>query len=167
MRWARSFSTRDRRSAEPSPGRAQLGPDLAREPGVLLGPKPFLTRPSDRDPGGVAPGADDHSPVLAVGVGRVRAHLCDIDPGDEGGIGGQRGLDFLQRGDLARDRAIILDQLGLELTQGDAGKLALALLFRKPLCPLGVIKFLGGGFRQLVEPLQFRGQIAEAGSLGG
>ena len=128
---------------------------------------PSGTGPRDRDPGRDAPGADDHAPVLAVGVGRVRSRGWDIDPGDQGGIGGQRGLDFVQPGDLARQRAVILDELGLELTQGDAGQLALALQVLEPLRPLGLVEVLGRGFHQLVEPFQFGGQFAEAGSLGG
>ena len=164
----RNLSTRGRRSAEPAPGRRpQLRPDPVREPGVVLGPQPVRTGPRDRDPGRDAPGADDHAPVLAVGVGRVRSRGWDIDPGDQGGIGGQRGLDFVQRGDLARQRAVILDELGLELAQGDAGQLALALQVLESLGPLGLVEVLGRGFHQLVEPFQLGGQFAEAGSLGG
>ena len=112
-------------------------------------------------------GADDDAPVLAVGVGRVRSRGRDVDPGDQGGIGGQRGLDLVQPGDLARQRAVILDELGLELTQGDAGQLALVLQLLEPLGPLGLVEVLGRGFHQPVEPFELGGQFAEAVSLGG
>ena len=167
-RWVRNFSIRDCSSAGPASGRrrSSVRTRLA-SAGVVLGPQPVRTGPRERDPGRDAPGADDHAPVLAVGVGRVRSRGWDIDPGDQGGIGGQRGLDFVQPGDLARQRAVISDELGLELTQGDAGQLALALQVFESLGPLGLVEALGRGFHQLVEPFQFGGQFAEAGSLSG
>ena len=135
--------------------------------GVVFGPEPAGTGPRDRDPGRDAPRADDHAPVLAVGVGRVRSRGRDVDPGDQGGIGGQRGLDFAEPGDLARQLSVILDQLGLELAQGDAGQLALVLQLVESLRPLGLVEVLGRAFHQLVEPFQLGGQFAEAGSFGG
>ena len=48
--------------------------------GVVLGPQPVRAGARDRDPGRDAAGADDHAPVLAVGVGRVRARGCEYRP---------------------------------------------------------------------------------------
>jgi hypothetical protein len=62
---------------------------------------------------------------------------------------------------------VILDELSLELTQGDAGQLALVLQVFESLGPLRLVEALGRGFHQLVEPLQFARQFAEPGSLGG
>ena len=64
-------------------------------------------------------------------------------------------------------RSVLLNELGLELTQGDAGQLALASQFLESLRPLGLVEALGRGFHQPVEPLQLGGQFAESGSLGG
>ena len=105
--------------------------------------------------------------MLAVGVGRIRSRGFNVDPGDQCGVGGQRGLDFVQRGDLARQRAVIRDELGLELAQGDAGQLALALQVLESLGPLSLVEALGRGFHQLVEPFELGNQFAEAGSLAG
>ena len=143
-RWARKFSSSGRRSAAAVAGPPpQLGPDPAGEPDVVLGPEPVRAGARDRDPGRDAPGADDHAPVLAVGVGRVRPERLDIDPGDQCGIGGQGGLDLVQPGDLARQRAVIPDERGLELAQGDARDLALAAQVLEPLRPLGLVETLG------------------------
>ncbi len=129
--------------------------DSCRQRTVVLSPQPVLTAPRDGHPGRNAPGADDHAPVLAVGIGRVRTERWDIDPGDHGGIGGQRGLNFVQPGDLAGQRTVIVDELGLELTQGDTRQLALALQLIDSLGLRGLIGALGIGFDQAVEPIEF------------
>ena len=119
----RELSTRGRRSARPrrpvpQPGRP--GPRAPCPPWSTArrGPSPY------RDPGRDASGANDHAPVLAVGVGSV---------GPTGGISthairaasaGSAAWISFEPGDLARQGAVILDQLRLELTQGDAGQLA-------------------------------------------
>ncbi len=168
MRWARNRSTSGRKSARPAPGRLRSS-DRTRSarPGVVLGPQPVRTGSRDCDPGRDAPGADDHAPVLAVGIGRVRSRGWNIDPCNQGGIDGQRGLNFAEPGDIARERFVFLNELGLELAQGDAGQLALVLQLRKSLGPLGLVEALGRGVHQFVEPFQCGGQFAESVSLGG
>jgi len=105
--------------------------------------------------------------MFAVAVGRIWTQRSGVDPGDQGHIGGQRGLDFVQPGDLARQWAVILNELDLELTQGDARQLALALQVFGSLRPPGLVEALGRGFHQLVEPFQIGGQFAESDSLCG
>ena len=68
---------------------------------ITLSPTPAQTGPGERDPGRAALRADDHAPVFAVRVGSVWPRWWNIDPGDQGGVGGKRGLDLVQRGDLA------------------------------------------------------------------
>ena len=125
------------------------------------------TGPRDRDPARNAASADHDAPVLAVRIHGVRSMRRDIDPGDEGGIGGQRGLNFVKLGNLARQRTVIFDELGLKLTQGDAGELALLLQCLEALRPRGPVEAPGPGIHQPVEPLELGGQFAEARSLGG
>ena len=95
------------------------------------------------------------------------AAWLDIDPGDEGGIGRQCGLDLFQRGDPARQRVVISGEPGLELAEGDAGPLAPVLQVLEPPRSLGLVEALGRGFHQAVQPLQFRDQFAEAGAFVG
>ena len=83
-----------------------------REPGVVFGPLPVGTGPGDRDPGRDTVLPDDHAPVLADGVDRVRARR-EIDPADQGGLRRERGLDLLQLGHLARQRPVVSGEPGL------------------------------------------------------
>ena len=105
--------------------------------------------------------------MLAVGVGRVRSRGCDIEPVDQGGIGRQRGLDFTELGDLARQFFVLLKEFGLELAQGDAGQLALSLQVFEPFASLGLVEVLGRGFHELVKLFQLGGQFPESVSFGG
>ena len=91
--------------------------------------------------------------MLAVGVGRARPRRCEIDPGDQGGIGRQGGLDLAQPGGLARRRAATPGERRLELAQGDAGELALALQIFESSGPLGLVESPGRRLDQPVEPL--------------
>jgi len=77
------LSIRSRRSVVSAPGGAAAPFDSGRERRVVLGPQPVRTGPGNRDPGRDAPGADDHAPMLAVGVGGIRSRGCDIDPRDQ------------------------------------------------------------------------------------
>ncbi len=92
--------------------------------------------------------------MLAIGVSRVWPGGWDIDPGDQGRIGGQCNLDFVQRRDLAPESSVLLHELGLEFAHGDAGQLALAFQVFESLGALGLVEVLGHGLNHLVEPLQ-------------
>ena len=61
--------------------------------------------------------------MLAIGIGRIRPRWFDVDPGDECRIPGQRGLDLVQRGDVALGLLVVLDEPGVEFAQGDAREL--------------------------------------------
>ena len=103
--------------------------------------------------------------MLAVGVRCVRSRRSEIDPRNKRGIGRQRSLDFVQSRDPARQRAVILDELRVKLAQRDTCQLTLALQFFESLGSLSLVEILGCRFHQLVQPLEFAGQFAEAGSL--
>ena len=62
---------------------------------------------------------------------------------------------------------MILDEPGLELAQGDARQLALALEVLESLGALGLTEILGRGFHQPVKSFQRGGQLAEVASLAG
>ncbi len=145
---------------------AQLRPDAPGQVGVGFGPEPAGTGARDRDPRRDPPRADDHAPVLAVGVRRVRSHWWDVDPGNHRGIDGQHVLDFFETGDLACQFFVPLDELGLEFTQGNAGQRSLALQFLEPFRSLGLVEVLGRILHELVEFFELGGQFAESGSFG-
>ena len=105
--------------------------------------------------------------MLAIGIGRIRPRWFDVDPGDECRIPGQRGLDLVQRGDVALGLLVVLDEPGVEFAQGDARELALVLQVLESARPLGVIAFRWRRFDQAVESFQRRDQVAELSSLGG
>ena len=145
----------------------QLGLDLRGKSNVFFSPKPIRAGARNRNPSRDALRADDHGPVLAIGVGGARTRQLDVYPGNQSGILGHSRLDFAQAGDLARQGTIILDQLGLKLAQCDAGQCPLAFQVFESLGPPGLVKFLGCRFDQFVEPFQLAGQFAEAGALAG
>ncbi len=106
--------------------------------------------------------------MLAVGVGRVWSRGWDIDPGDQGGIGGQRGLDLVQTGDPARPSSVRPERAWFGTHPGRCWP-ARAARFRSSnrfarsawSSPLGVVS------TSLSSRSSSGGQFAEAGSLGG
>ena len=93
---------------------------------------PFGPVPAIGTQAGTPRGADDHAPVIAVGVRTARARGRDIDPGQERYPRAERPGSRSAR-HLAHQRAVIAHGLALELTQCDARQLALDFQALEPL----------------------------------
>ena len=123
------FSIRGRSSAELAAGRRRrLRPD----PAVRA-----RRRPAVHSPPGPLPAI-----AIQAGMPRERTTTPQCSPSGSAAFGpagtistqatraasaGSAAWISFRAGDLARQRAVVIDELGLELTQGDAGQLALVL----------------------------------------